>query len=51
MTLEQLRASLRACEEILARVEARHPNLPPLTREAIETLCRELRDELARRAA
>jgi hypothetical protein len=51
MTVEQLQASLQACEEILERVEARHPNLPPRTREAIEEICRELRAELARRAA
>jgi hypothetical protein len=51
MTLEELRASLQACEEILARVEARHPSLPLVTREAIESVCREFRDELARRTA
>jgi predicted ATP-dependent protease len=51
MTLEQLQASLQACKEILARVEARHPDLPPTTRAAIEKLCRELQNELERRAA
>lgn len=51
MTLDQLRASLDACEEILARAKAREPSLPAETLWAIERVCAEFRAELERRTA
>jgi hypothetical protein len=51
LTLDQLRVSLDACEEILARARAKQPSLPAETLQAIERVCAEFRAELERRAA
>jgi hypothetical protein len=51
MSLDELRAALDACQEIVARVPARHPALPDEVHQAIERTCDEFRAELDRRAS
>jgi hypothetical protein len=51
MSLDELRAALDACQEIVARVTARHPALPDGGSSSDRGTCDEFRAELDTRAS